>query len=270
MNINWNNVTSDNRNAIVFEGRNQKYGAYKIRTTYNQTLTIVLASMIGFSASVYGFKSFFDRNAIVEEKPKKNYEVVEVDYTPPVDKDKDIPVTEPQAAPETHATTTAFVPPTIDDNADDNTHTQEDVVNTNIGSNDHIGDSSDVVPPITGTGSGSTSISAPEAPAIFTVVEEMPEFEGGLAAMAKFIQTNLQYPTVAREAGISGKCFLKFIVGGNGQIANVEVLKGVQGCPECDVEAIRVVKTMPNWKGGKQNGRPVNVYYNLPINFKVK
>jgi periplasmic protein TonB len=269
MNIHWNNVTSDNRNAIVFEGRNQKYGAFKIRTTYNRTLTLVLAGMVGFSASVFGVKTFLDKNVVITEEVKHEYDSTIVTLQPPTE--EDIPKVDPPAAPEApDVTTTSFSPPTIDDDADDNTRTQDDVANVTVGTTDHIGDSTGVERPIIDEGPGGNGFTAPVGPEVFTIVEEMPEFIGGNAAMAKFIQTNVQFPTIAREAGISGKCHLKFIVGGDGQIGDVEVLKGVPGCPECDKEAIRIVKAMPTWKGGKQNGRPVNVYYNLPINFKVQ
>ena len=102
---------------------------------------------------------------------------------------------------------------------------------------------------------------------IFTVVEEMPDYPGGILERTKFIQANIKYPESAAKNGIMGKCFLKFIIKADGSIGDITVLKGVSGCPECDNEAIRVIKLMPKWKPGKQNGRPVSVYYNLPINF---
>jgi periplasmic protein TonB len=109
------------------------------------------------------------------------------------------------------------------------------------------------------------------APEIFTVVEEMPEPPGGIQEFYKYVGKSIQYPAMAREAGISGKAYLKFVVGANGDISDVQVLKGVPGCPDCDKEAIRVVKSYPQkWKPGKQNGRAVPVYYNLPINFTIK
>jgi protein TonB len=101
-------------------------------------------------------------------------------------------------------------------------------------------------------------------------VEEQAEFPGGTAAMYKYIQQNVQYPAMAREAGISGKCFLKFVVNETGEISNVEVLKGVPGCSECDREAIRVVKSMPKWKAAKMTGKSVKCFFNLPINFKIQ
>lgn len=105
---------------------------------------------------------------------------------------------------------------------------------------------------------------------VYTVVDEMPEFPGGSMEMMKYIQKNLQYPSTAREAGISGKCFLKFIVNPDGSIVNPTLIKSVAGCPDCDKEAIRLVNSMPKWKPAKLNGKPVPVYFNLPINFTIK
>ena len=107
-------------------------------------------------------------------------------------------------------------------------------------------------------------------PEILLVVEEDAEYPGGLAAMGQFMRDNTHYPAMAREAGISGKCFLKFVVNETGEISNVEVLKGVPGCADCDKEAIRVVKSMPKWKPAKMTGRSVKCYFNLPFSFKIQ
>lgn len=101
---------------------------------------------------------------------------------------------------------------------------------------------------------------------IYTIVEEQAEFPGGVGEMGKFIMKNLHYPTVAREAGISGKSFVKFVINEKGEINNVEVFKKVNGCPECDEEVVRVVKSMPNWKPARINNKPVKCYFNLPMN----
>lgn len=270
MNLTWNNATSDTRNDIVFEKRNQNYGAYQIRRGYNRTLTAVITGLVCFSASLFGLKSFIDNQPTSIQPKKNNEQIITCILQPPIDKKLEPPIALPPAAAPL-AATTQFVPPVIEDNADDNTRSQDDVRNTTVSNITRDGDSTNVDPPIvgipTGTGTGVTDI---ETPTIFTIVEEMPEYIGGTEAMVKYIQKNLQFPTIAREAGLSGKCHVKFIVSGSGEISNVEVLKGVPGCVECDKEAIRVIKTMTQWKGGKQNGRPVNVYYNLPINFKVQ
>lgn len=101
-------------------------------------------------------------------------------------------------------------------------------------------------------------------------VEVMPDFKGGPIEMMRFLHMNIIYPQRAKEAGLSGKCFLRYVVLPNGSISNVEVLKGIKGCPECDAEAVRVVKAMPKWKPGTQNGKPVPVFFNLPINFQLR
>ena len=107
-------------------------------------------------------------------------------------------------------------------------------------------------------------------PEVFLVVEENAEFPGGLAAMGKYMRDNMQYPAMAREAGISGKCFLKFVVNETGEISNIEVLQGIPRCPDCDKEAIRVAKSMPKWKPAKIKGRSVKCYFNLPFSFKIQ
>jgi len=105
-------------------------------------------------------------------------------------------------------------------------------------------------------------------PKIFTVVEEMPEFEGGLKSLYKFLGENIKYPAREKDAGIQGVVHVRFVVGKKGEIRNVEVLRGVNEA--IDNEAIRVLKAMPNWKPGKQRGKKVKVSYMLPIRFQLK
>lgn len=108
-----------------------------------------------------------------------------------------------------------------------------------------------------------------QEPEIFTVVEEFAEFPGGMSALKKYLTDNLKYPERAKELAISGKVFVQFVVSTGGQISNVKLLRGLPDCKECDTEAIRLVKTMPNWKPGKNNGKAVNSYFNLPVEFKL-
>ncbi|TDB63497.1 M56 family metallopeptidase [Arundinibacter roseus] len=102
---------------------------------------------------------------------------------------------------------------------------------------------------------------------IFTVVEENPEFPGGIDAMFKFLGENVKYPEAAARANVSGKVFLSFVVNTNGEIGSIQVLKGIGF--GADEAAIRAVQNMPRWKPGMQSGKPVNVRYNLPINFNM-
>ncbi|MCE7068094.1 M56 family metallopeptidase [Dyadobacter sp. CY326] len=103
---------------------------------------------------------------------------------------------------------------------------------------------------------------------IFTVVEEQPEYPGGQQAMFQFLGRNIKYPTKAARANVSGKVFLQFIVTENGNVRDITVLKGLGF--DCDEEAARVLALFPKWKPGRQNGKPVNVKFTLPINFLME
>lgn len=104
-------------------------------------------------------------------------------------------------------------------------------------------------------------------PEILEIAEKAAEFPGGSEALLNYLKHNLRYPAAAEEIGIVGKCYVRFVVSASGNISNVKVLKGVPDCPECDREAIRVVKAMPNWIPAENNGKKVNMFYNLPIRF---
>lgn len=101
----------------------------------------------------------------------------------------------------------------------------------------------------------------------YEAVEQMPTFPGGETELMKFIRDNLKYPVIAQENGIQGRVILRFVVSKTGTIDNVTVLRSLD--PTCDKEAIRVVKSMPKWIPGKQNGNNVPVYFTLPVVFKL-
>ncbi|MDR4987532.1 MAG: energy transducer TonB [Bacteroidales bacterium] len=102
---------------------------------------------------------------------------------------------------------------------------------------------------------------------IFTVVEDQPEFPGGEAARQRFLEENLRYPQMAREAGIQGTVFVTFVVETDGSVTDVRILRGIGG--GCDEEAMRVVRMMPRWQPGRQRGQPVRVQFNMPIRFRL-
>lgn len=99
-------------------------------------------------------------------------------------------------------------------------------------------------------------------------VEFMPQYPGGDEALLKFIKDNLHYPKVAAEVGIEGRVTIRFVVNRVGEVTDVTVIRGID--PSCDKEAVRVVKMMPNWTPGRQNGKNVPVYYTLPIVYKLQ
>ncbi len=100
--------------------------------------------------------------------------------------------------------------------------------------------------------------------------EEFPSFPGGNAEFLKFIQKNLVYPQSAKENGISGKVYLKFVIKEDGSVDDVQIVRGIKDGEDLGVEAIRLMKLMPNWIPGKLNGKPVKVTYSVPLSFTMK
>ena len=103
---------------------------------------------------------------------------------------------------------------------------------------------------------------------VYDMVEQMPEFPGGMPAMIDFLQANLKYPEDAIKQNVGGRVLVMFVVEPDGSLSNVGVARKV--FPSLDAEAIRVVKTMPKWKPGKEKGKPVRVNFTLPVVFSHK
>lgn len=99
----------------------------------------------------------------------------------------------------------------------------------------------------------------------FLAVEEMPQFPGGEKAMYDWLYAHLNYPESARERGVAGSVWIRLVVSETGKVKNVKVARGID--PECDAEALRTVRSMPDWIPGRQDGQRVPVYYTLRIVF---
>jgi TonB family protein len=112
------------------------------------------------------------------------------------------------------------------------------------------------------------NLAADTVPEIFTIVEEMPVYEGGDEARNKFLADNIVYPQLALKYKIQGTVYVSFIVEKNGAVSNVKILRGIGG--GCDEETVRVVKLMNKWKPGSQNGKNTRVLFNMPVYFKLK
>lgn len=208
------------------------------------------------------------------EKPVYDI-VIPIDILPPpvIEKPKEIEV--PDAAPEQPVKTAAYIKPEIVPNDSPEPVTelaeQEDLKTTSIGTKNMDGVAPEVpaiaitdAPPA-GIDAG-TGLTKPDEP--FISVDQMPEFTGGEKALFAFLSNNINYPARARQAGAEGLVVVTFVVAANGNIQNVEVLKGL-GCGT-DEEALRVIRKMPLWSPGRQNGRAVPVRYTLPIRFSLQ
>ena len=262
----WQQVTSDIRNDIVFDGRNREYGAYVLRTEYDKRLMLIMFSLLAVIGLSYG------TYIVIKNLPEEKLPPPPVDTSqftvqaPPVE--EDVPPPPPEEPPPPMEKTVAFTPPVVVDiPVEDQIPIQEDMDDTKASTEPNETDnvSFDFQPE-----TNEVKEVEEKEPEIYTYVDEDPEFPGGYAAMMAFIQKNFNYPQVAIENNIQGKCYVKFVVRGDGGVSGVQVERGIAGCPECDKEAVRVVKMMPGWKAGKVNGKSVSTLYRLPINFALE
>lgn len=249
---------------IVFNSRNKEYGAYVIRQKYDHSILmgLLIGLFVVFSVLAIPYISRW----ISGLKGKK--EVVlqkQVDVTlqelAPEEEEK------PEIKPETpKIESIQFTVPIVTTEEVVEMTTVEDIQASNPGTVTQQGLEGFMGLP---EGDGNEEvIGNTNTEEIFTVVEQMPEFPGGEAAMYDFLDKNMQYPTMAKEQSIQGKVWLSFIVDKFGNISNVEVIRGIGG--GCDEEAVRVVSMMPRWNPGKQSGRAVPVKFRFPINFTLR
>lgn len=262
----WQQVTSSSRNEIVFAERNKEYGAYAIRQNYDKTIISILLGLIVFIAIAYG--SYMFVKSLPEEEIEPAYNEFQAEFEMPPEEEEIIEEEIPEEPPvelEKQLDFREFV--ITDEVVDTRLNTQDDVKDTKAGNQDVV----DVEESFKEPEIKAPSIVAPKEPEkIETFVEEEAEFPGGYAAMMKYFGQNMRYPEIAVQAGIEGKANVRFVVEKDGDIGAVTVQKGVPNCPECDKEAVRVIKSMPKWKPGKIGGKSVRSYYSMPVSFKLK
>lgn len=265
---------------LVFAGRNQAYGAYQLRKGTGKrnvisiiaVVALVLLCQIGLSLKKAADAEARKRAAMTEvvelsklEQPKKKAEVKQ---------QKKIQV-EPEKVVERVKSSIKFTAPVIKkDNEvkpEEELKTQDELMKTKtaIGAIDVKGNDD----------KGGEVLKLKEAVAqpepkpevenkVFDVVEQMPSFPGGPSALMKYLSENVKYPVVAQENGVQGRVVVSFVVEKDGHITDVKVVRSVD--PSLDKEAARVVKSMPSWIPGKQNGSAVRVKYNVPVSFKLQ
>lgn len=264
---------------IVFEGKNHKYGAYYLRGTSSKRHIVAFFVVIAFVAVVAAIPSFLE--AVRPEKTNLggvDDEYAMVDLTQPEEPEPpvEIPPDAPPPPPPLKESI-QFTPPVITEDSkvkeDKEMKTVEELqekkdVQISIATVDADKASKDGkdIADVLKEQRDVTATQAVEKP--FTTVEQMPQFPGGNAALLKYISGNIKYPTIAAENGIEGRVIVRFVVTKDGSISDVTVLRSLD--PSCDKEAVRVVKSMPKWIAGMQNGRAVPVYFTLPVVFKLQ
>jgi len=265
-------LTSYEWRELVFQGKNKEYGAYTLRgesdKRHNKAMLIItIVTIVGFSIpklidfikSVRPQTEVYQTTAISTLKPAADV------------KDKDIKKVERQEPPPPVKNSIKFTAPEIKDDKDvseENELQSQEAINnakgiisiaTVVGGDDENGqDIADLKEVVT---------QVKDEP-ILDVVEQMPQYPGGESELMAYVFKNIKYPVIAQENGIQGTVVVKFVVTKTGAVGEVQVLRQLD--PACDREAVRVVKTLPNFIPGKQNGVNVNVWFTLPIKYKLE
>ena len=263
---------------LVFEGKNQAYGAYQLRkSTGKRNLTSILI-MFAIGVAIAAFVAI---KGVVENAMKQDVAIeADVELTKLAEK-KEAKVEKKEEPKidkievERVKSSVKFVAPVIkkDDEVkpEDELKSQEDLSKTNtaIGAFDVKGNDEAAGEVL----KAKEVIAQPEPPKeeetkVFDVVEQMPSFPGGPSALMQYLSSNIKYPVVAEENGVQGRVVCTFVVEKDGSITDVRVIKSVD--PSLDKEAMRVVKSMPKWIPGKQNGSAVRVKYTVPVTFRLQ
>ena len=264
---------------LVFEGRNQAYGAYKLRkgTAKRNGWALII---VGLAAALLYLGLQLQKMAEANKKVENTQAValakLNTEKKEAKVEKKEIIKQEPEKVVEQVKSSVKFTAPII---KKDSEVKEEDEIKL-----DEVQKSDKAVGAFTVEGNDEVGgavlkakedIAAPEPPKhvveetkIFTVVEQMPMFPGGDGALMGYLRDNIHYPTVAAENGVQGRVVVGFVVERDGSITDVNILRGVD--PSLDREAMRVVKSMPKWTPGKQNGSAVRVKYQVPVSFRLQ
>jgi periplasmic protein TonB len=246
---------------IVFEVRNKEYGAYKLRKKYNRTVLISLTIGVLILATAV-ITPYINAKAL-ENRAKRAERQVEIKMENLDQPNEQVaPPPPPPPPPADVVQQQKYVPPVVVDSVKPEDNVQlmtADEAQTEV-------KNAEVVEVVAEVKEEVKEAEPEEVP--FVVVEEMPMFPGGDAELLKYIGEHTNYPEVAKENNIQGRVIVRFCVTAKGGVSQVSILKGVD--PELDAEAIRVVNTLPAFKPGKQGGKPVPVWYMVPITFTLK
>jgi protein TonB len=267
---NWNDVTNQGRNALVFENKNQEYGAYFIRKEYhNHVIAAIFWSLgaFGLLALVPYYISKFNTKPAEVIIPTYDGGVI-MDLSKP-----DIKIEVPIAIEKQKKMVVATQnnQPLL---ATDNPLVEVDIIPNalvvNPGLETKVGDldakdfdavDEDAKDLLTGSQDNDK---------LFISVEIMPQFPGGEAGLLNFMANNTNYPAAAKENGLRGTVYISFVVDKTGKVVNAQVARGIRGGQLLEMEALRVINSMPRWSIGMQNGNAAAVQFCLPFKFSLQ
>ena len=263
---------------LVFEGKNHSYGAYQLRKNTGKRNVMAILVMFAIGVAIAAFVAI---KGVVENAMKQDVAIeADVELAKLAEKKeakvekKEEPKVE-KVEVEKVKSSVKFVPPVIKKDSEvkpeEELKSQEELnkTNTAIGAFDVKGNDEAAGEVL----KAKEVIAQPEPPKeeetkVFDVVEQMPSFPGGPSALMQYLSSNIKYPVVAEENGVQGRVVCTFVVERDGSITDVRVIRSVD--PSLDKEAVRVVKSMPKWIPGKQNGSAVRVKYTVPVTFRLQ
>ena len=267
---------------LIFEGKNKDFGAYKLRqgseSRHNKAFFYVLIGLVAVCLLIFGYMKYEAYKTQKEEakaKLEQQQKLAQMEAEKEEEKEEEVEQIEiEEVKPEAPQLATQLMTELLltDTPKEDN----------EIKANADIQKDNSVMSTFTQAGSDDINLIkehkeevVQEKPReekkkeeVFTHVEQMPKFPGGDAELYKFISNNLNYPAMAIENNVQGRVVVQFVVTKDGSIGNVKVVRSVDR--DLDNEAIRVCKKLPKFIPGKQNGQPVNVWYTLPVTFKLQ
>lgn len=272
---------------IIFEGRNKEYGAYELRRKsdkrHNMALlwTLVGLAVVSLGIFLWGMYSDYraeqakleaEKLAAIEQENIDEL-VIDIEEEEIEENQMQQEIEIPEALPEEILNTEKFTEFLVVENEKEieQVKTAEEIKETEtaLGHTDFSDGTDDLSVVREHVNEIIVEEKKPEPDnKVFESVEQMPQFPGGETELLKWISTHIKYPTMAMENGIQGRVVIRFVVTKDGSVGEVQVARSKD--PDLDKEAVRVVKSLPKFIPGKMNGQAVNVWYTLPINFKLQ
>jgi protein TonB len=249
---------------IVFENRNKEYGAYELRKRYPKRGTIALIISLIILGGTAGGNLVY---SIMQQRAQKRYlekiAAAEMENIKEVNRDEVAPPPPPPPPPAVKEI--KFVAPKIVDSL-----TTDEV---ELATTDDLAESATSGPIDTATKVIEVIVDEPKEKIVEEVfesfaIQEKPQFPGGDAALIQYVAEHTKYPVIAQENGIEGTVYIRFVVTKSGDVGEAKVMRAVD--PLLEEEALRVVKSLPKWTPGKNNGNPVNVWFIIPVKFKLQ
>ena len=265
---------------LIFEGKNKEFGAYEMRKNsdarHNKAMILVVIIMALAFALPFLVNTMLPKaEANIDEEIEQAMVNIDTDAAEEEEPEEELERIEeqkPEVLPEEVLNTVKVTELAIVDDdqvkAEDEIKTQEELQQTEtaFGQTDFDKGTDDLN--VVREYKDELVVEEKKEETIFNAVEQMPQFPGGEAELMKYISNNIKYPTMAMENNIQGRVVVQFVVTKTGKIGEVKVVRSKD--PDLDKEAVRVVKSLPNFIPGKMNGQAVNVWYTLPISFKLQ